>query len=208
VADVVPTRELRTNRDLYLFVAAIGTNPAAGARTLEHYLAMVWLLATEHRELDAVSLTTFAALLEGALHGEPPDHRRVLAHRHSNAPPTGYDRWEHTLLEQIVDLHQMQQSGSLADPMRYFGIDSPRGARWYNFTPTSYLECGVAGTFDGWQDGDPTGRSYVPGHVAVIDDAGHITAVDPRAIDQPTSELATVSWDQLADFLVAGQSYE
>jgi hypothetical protein len=25
-------------------------------------------------------------------------------------------------------------------------------SRWYNFDPATYLECGLAGTFGGWDD--------------------------------------------------------
>jgi len=34
----------------------------------------------------------------------------------------------------------------------------------------------MAGTFGGWEEGDDTGRCYVPGKVAVLDATGGMTA--------------------------------
>ena len=70
----------------------------------------------------------------------------------------------------------MAANGQLADDQRYFGIDSPRGGRWYNFDPAGYLECATVGTFGGW-DGEDDSRVLVPGKVAVLDPAGALLAV-------------------------------
>jgi hypothetical protein len=102
----------------------------------------------------------------------------------------------------------MEEAGTLANDLRYFGVHAPRGLCWFNFDPLTFLECAVAGTFNGWRSGDPTGRDYVPGPVAVVDDAGRITSADPRSLDEPTVEVGPISWDTFAAFLASGQWYE
>lgn len=201
------SNELHTNRDLYLFVADV-CQKSETERSLEDYLKALWHLAAAHRERDALDLAAFTGLLEAAFRADPPpfDPRWLDERRHGEA--TGYARWETTILMQIVDLHEMEQAGTLANELRYFGVNAPRGARWYNFDPRTFLECAVAGTFDGWQAGDPTGREYVPGRVAVLDGNGNLTSADPEELDQPTVAIERISWDELADFLEAGQAYE
>ncbi|MBN9117668.1 MAG: hypothetical protein J0I06_00605 [Planctomycetes bacterium] len=72
----------------------------------------------------------------------------------------------------------MAESGRLADPQRHFGVDAPRGARWYNFDPCAFLECASAGTFGG-----------------------------RRGDDHGAEPLAAISWEEFRDFLRAGQEY-
>jgi hypothetical protein len=201
---------LHTNRDLYSFIAGLVGEREKHDRSLEEYLRALWAAGSAHREADALSLSCFAGLLETALRAEaPPFDRAWLAmDRGALAGVTGFALWERVIRAQIVDLHEMAQQGLLANELRYFGIDAPRGARWYNFDPFTFLECGVAGTFGGWEPGDATGRDYVPGPVAVLDEQGRVTAVDPRSIEEPVDELATITWDMFADFLESGQTYE
>lgn len=85
----------------------------------------------------------------------------------------------------------------LANDHRYFDVDAPRGGRWFNFDPLTYLECAVEGTFGGWQPGDSTGRDYVSAKNLELED-----------LETPIFDIARVSWDQFADFLRAGQSFE
>jgi hypothetical protein len=92
--------------------------------------------------------------------------------------------------------------------LRYFGINSPRGSRWYNFDPCTFLECAMAGSFGGWEEGDDTGRGYVPGEVAVLGPDGRITGCDPRELDDPIVPLGEISWEAFRDFLGQGQWYE
>src|SRR6185437_15874918 len=51
--------------------------------------------------------------------------------------------WEATLIRQVVDLREMDEVGTLKNEYRYFGVPAPRGAYWYNFDPSTFLECGV-----------------------------------------------------------------
>ena len=209
--------ELPTNRDLYLFIAGLGREADEGCerheddqrqRSLEDYLKVLWHLGNTHRGLDALSVATFAGLLEAALHQAPPPFDARWSDGYQQGELSGHARWERTILDQIVDLHEMQDAGTLADELRYFGVNSPRGARWYNFSPLTFLECAVAGTFDGWQAGDPTGRDFVPGPVAVVDETGHVTSADPRDLERPIRPIEGISWSSFADFLLSGQYYE
>jgi hypothetical protein len=120
----------------------------------------------------------------------------------------GYLAWEERINNQIRDLGDMKAAGTLENEYRYFGIDAPRGGRWYNFDPHTFLECAAAGTFGGWREGDDTGRSYVPGQVAVVDASGAVTSVDPRDIDAPVVDVREISWEAFVDFLDCGQWYE
>jgi len=202
--------ELRTNRDLYLFVADLCEKNAKNDRSLEDFLKVLWRLSSPHRSLDALPLSQFAGLLEAALREEVPsfDPSWTRAYQQGEDQLAGYVRWESTILGQIVDLHEMERAGTLANDLRYFGVDAPRGSRWYNFDPLTFLECAVTGTFGGWRSGDPTGRDYVPGPVAVLDETGRITSADPRELDEPLFEMEGIGWDVFADFLGSGQWYE
>jgi hypothetical protein len=92
-------------------------------------------------------------------------------------------RWSDQHLAQIVDLRQMAETGMLDDPQRSFGVDAPSGRLWYNFDPLTFLERGAAWAFGDWDLHD--------------DD------------DAPTWQIiATIPWDDFADYLRAGQGYE
>ena len=190
--------QLRTNRDLYLFVAALAENDDGEGRELEEYLRALWRLGAAKQANDRLTLACFAGLLVGAFHEEAPAFSpawRDIAEEEGTH--TGYPRWERTIFSQIVDLREMRDAGMLANEHRYFGVDAPRGRRWFNFDPLTYLECAVEGAFGGWRPGDRTGRDYVSAKTAELED-----------VDIPIFEMTRVSWDQFADFLRAGQSFE
>jgi hypothetical protein len=197
-----------TNRDLYLFIAELCQHHAEHDQPLEAYLRALWQLGHAERERPHLPLTRFAALLAEAFEITPPPFEPAWAREAPCAPDDDYARWEQIIRHQIIDLHEMAAAGMLADAQRWFGIDAPRGARWYNFTPTAFLECGVAGTFDGWEPGDSTSRDFVPGPVAVVDARGQLVTVDPRDLAPATFAIEPLSWATFADFLVAGQQYE
>ncbi len=102
----------------------------------------------------------------------------------------------------------MKEQGILDHEYRYFGIDSPRGHRWYNFDPQTFLEYAMEGTYGGWQPGDNTSRDYVPGEVAVVTNDGTIESCNPRDIERPIFEITGISWDDFQHFLMMGQVYE
>src|SRR5262249_46794018 len=120
----------------------------------------------------------------------------------------GFVGWEARLIRQVVDLREMAEGGMLDNELCYFGINAPRGPRWYNFDPCTFLECATAGTYGGWQPGDATGRAYVPGPVAVLGEDGRLTTRDPREVPAPRVPVLEVSWDDFCHFLGNGQWYE
>jgi hypothetical protein len=194
---------LRTNRDLYLFAIGL-TSTRAPLRPLEEYLRALWRLAALHRASSAISLSAFGNMLQLAMTADaPPFDSAWTAFEPANGE--GYACWESTIAYQIVDLHQMAETGVAPD---YFGVDAPRGGRWYNFTPEAFLECGVRGCFGGWEEGDPSGVVLVRGNVAILDEAGRITDADPSDLDRPIYEIESIDWNRFADFLGCGQCYE
>jgi hypothetical protein len=194
---------LQTNRDLYLFVTGL-VPQGTTARPLDAYLRALWRLASHHHASAAIELNVLAQILRQALTAEVPNFDPGWAAR-EYGQGDGYARWESTICHQIVDLRDMAAAGLAPD---YFGVDAPRGQRWYNFSPETFLECGIRGCFGGCQEGDPSGVTLVPGKIAVMDESGNITAVDPREIDNPIYEIKKISWNRLADFLDCGQCYE
>ena len=116
--------------------------------------------------------------------------------------------WRSTLVGQIVDLREMDEAGVLRDVYRYYGVGAPRGSRWYNFDPATYIECAVAGAFGGWEPGDPGDRQLVPGEVAVLRPDGEIESRDPTEIEHPIHALPGVDWAALQEFILCGQMYE
>jgi len=162
--------EMKTNRELYSFVSALAKRLSESTLTLESYLENMRRLARAYGQPMALSLSEFACLLEASCE---------TSAREAHVPSTqveDYQAWDGRIARQLEDLRELRQAGSLEDKYRYFGIDAPSGARWYNFDPNTYLECGMAGTFGGWEEGDDTGRCYVPGKVAVLDATGGMTA--------------------------------
>jgi hypothetical protein len=116
--------------------------------------------------------------------------------------PASYADWEAIVLSQIADLADLADQGPL-DEYAYFGVNAPRpegcvratGNRWYNFDPRGYLECGMAGSMGGWDDGI---RKPVPGPVLPL-------GPEPAPGDR---SLAAVSWADLAELARCGQEYE
>jgi hypothetical protein len=188
--------ELLTNRDLYLFVTELRRNSAGEEPKLEEYLRALWHLGSTHRTSGDFSLSWFAHLLKFALSGEAPPFDPAWRARAEEQieNPSGCQQWEQTVLTQIIDLHEMEAAGTLASEYRYFGVDAPRGNRWYNFDAMTYLECAAAGTFGGWQPDDATGRAYTPGA--------------NTEVEEPIIEISSVTWRQFANFLCNGQEYE
>lgn len=194
--------EPSTNRDLYAAVADLVKRKDNTKLPLRDYLQHLRHHARPLAAHRALSTAQLVALLEAAFEpaGEP------------SATPSGateaYRAWDERVAQQIDDLDAMKEAGMLDDDQRYFGVDAPRGSRWYNFDPGAYLECGIEGAFGGWQEeGADTGRTYVQGPVAELDEGGQASAVDPR-VHSPMIALAEISWEMLVDFADAGQMYE
>jgi hypothetical protein len=200
---------LTTNRDLYTFVSELCAERQEGVRALERYLCALWGLARELRDARGFCLDDFAELLEKALDADAgePDLQRLEANDDAE-PSSGYEAWERAILRQIRDLRDMAEADILTDDQRYFGVTSPRGGRWYNFDPLTFLECGVQGAFGGWQASDDKRRVPVSGKVMVLDANGSLAAVDPEDVPDPEHRIDRVTWDAFRQFLLAGQMYE
>lgn len=223
---------IRTNRDLYLAIAGLTEHHGTGARDLEEYLRALWDGARRLRDRSSLSADEFFGLLSAAFTLPAPPFDEAWRSRYADdanplatclaaklgaeqqspgadeADAAGFDGWEAFVLRQIVDLREMAEQGMLQDKYRYFGIDSPRGQRWYNFDPCAFLECATAGFSGGWEPGDDTGREYVPGPVATLGEDGTVTTLDPRDVPDPVTSIGEVSWEDFESFLGCGQWYE
>ncbi len=200
-----------TNRDLYLAINSVaGESTEPEERDLETYLRALLPLCRGHAGAPGLSVEEFIQVLEAAFSAPPLPYDPSWADAWS---PTGEDlppfrEFERILLRQIVDLREMQAAGVLDRPWVEFGVDSPRGSRWYNVTPRLYLECAAAGALGGWEPGDDTGRQLVPGPVAVMAPDGSITSVDAADVSRPIFPVPEIGWPWFADFLECGQAYE
>ncbi len=169
---------IQTNRDLYMAITDLVGEHKSGKRDLEEYLRSLWGEARRFSELLTLSANDFFGLLSAAFTQPAPPFNEEWRSQYEEHDPDapGFSGWESFLLRQIIDLREMAEQGGLTNELRYFGINSPRGQRWFNFDPCTFLECATAGSCGGWQPGDDTGREYVPGQVAVIGDDGRITS--------------------------------
>ncbi len=199
---------IKTNRDLYLAVAQLIKQEERNECSLESYLLALLSLGQKYQQRETLTPDEFLELLAKAFHETALPFNEVWRKQDYDRDLTGFLAWQNKIIYQIVDLRAMEENKTLHDNMRYFGIDAPRGSRWYNFDPGSFLEAGMAGTFGGWQEGDDTGRDYVPGPVAVLGEGGKIESVDPRDLADPVVELEAITWDKFSEFLFDGQSYE
>lgn len=200
--------EIKTNRELYCFIADVVKQHSDAGFTLEAYLSNLRRLARRHEHAATLSPSELARMLEAAFDVSSASGVNDTSDAARREPAEGYAEWEARLDEQLRDLREMAADGTLASEHRHFGLDAPSGARWYNFDPCTFLECAAAGTFGGWQEGDDTGRALVPGPVTVLDASGEFTTMDPRELVEPVAELQGFAWRELVALLDAGQMYE
>ena len=201
----------RTNRDIYLAIAElVAEKSRAPDRDLEEYLRALLAAARSFQSIDALSAEEFLEILANGFTADPLPYDARWAERYDadTGVGDGFARCEAILVRQVVDLREMRDAGILDREWIELGVDAPRGGRWYNFDPRQYLECAAAGAIGGWEPGDPTGRIFVPGPVAVTHRDGNITSADPRALERPIYPVTRVTWEQFADFLYCGQNYE
>ena len=196
---------IQSNRDLYSVVTSALKPRRKSSRNLEVYLTRLRELIVL-REGGPMSGDEFAALLDAAFVGPAP--RTDLDALREVAADERMPAWHRKLAQQIVDLREMAEDGTLEYEYRYFGVNAPSGARWYNFDPHTFIECGLTGSFGGWDPSADTSRALVPGKVAVMGSDGKMCAVDPAEILDPAVELGAISWEDIAEFLWAGQCYE
>ncbi|MCP4357381.1 MAG: hypothetical protein GY796_05110 [Chloroflexi bacterium] len=202
--------DIKTNRDFYIAISKLIKLQEHSTRSLEEYLLTILDLGDSYQTRQALSVSEFYNLLATAFTSKTIDFDATWKNniRDQDALLSGFQGWQATIISQIVDLHEMDEAGILKNEHRYFGVDSPKGRRWYNFDPCAFLECATAGSYGGWQEGDDTGRDYVPGPVIVLREDGTFGSQDPREIEEPTSKIDQVSWEDFCEFLLTGQYYE
>ncbi len=196
---------MKTNRDLYKAIAGLlNERRNATPIRLEQYLASLQCRSRQWKDAPSISPQTFFDLLTASFVPVPGCSE---ADTKPNEKLPGFPGWDATLTRQIRDLRRLRGSGQLEKDKHHYllNVQSPL---WYNFDPDSYLECGIEGFVGGWEEGDDTGRTYVPGNVMTVNDKGEFTSCDPRDLKREPQEIPELSWDKLKEFLWCGQHYE
>jgi hypothetical protein len=151
---------MQTKRELYSFVADLGARRRVGQPSLEVYLRAMWGLASVQPSRAVWTLDEFAELLAASFVAPEVAFDERWRALEPEPRGSGFDRWQHAILGQIVDLHEMGEAGVLNNELRYYGLDAPRGARWYNFDPCSYLESATQGGLLSAGDGECSGIDW------------------------------------------------
>lgn len=94
--------------------------------------------------------------------------------------PQDQEAGDELLAEQVRVLTSLIEDGVYNNQARGFGVNGDDGKRWYNFTVSTYIECGCAGAF-----GDDGSRGLSGG-----ENAGDF------------------AWKDLHNFFDCGRSYE
>ena len=167
-------------------------------RQLEAYLLSFWLLAAQYQDRTGINANKFIELLGLAFTANIPAFQNEWRSQNFDLyadEENSYLAFEETIIEQIVDLREIDEASLLSNELRYFGIDSPRGNCWYNFDPTTYLECAAAGL-----DAYYTQASE--------DDRTAVSEKDEYSGCQNSTLNSQMSWKQIKEFLWCGQIYE
>lgn len=192
---------LKTNRDLYRFVADLKAQHQHNQPPLHDYLVALRTLATQHAAEEGITLPQLAALLSGAFFAQPEgDIKEDICGE--------FHAWQTYLTKQISDLDDMRAAGLLSGENPSFGVDSPNGTRWLNFEPCSFLNCAVVGSVGGWDRGNEGTKTLAPGQVIDLSDASVVISAEPNVAEDTVFEMETFTWGDFEDFLWAGQTYE
>ena len=175
-----------TNRDLYIDISNLDRDYAAHAdRTLEEYLrALLGLVRQYCKERSHLHVSGFYNLLDDAFAAPPLPFAPAWRDAYDDLDPDlpGFAGWEATIIRQIVDLREMQETGIMENPLLVYDTQSPRGSEWESSRPFEYLDNAAAGTF-GFVDADaPPGRLLSKGDVAILDADGAVQSVGHRNI--------------------------
>ena len=149
--------QIATDTDFIMFLRQLAVRADAYPGALEEYLCSVLQGVSTHPE-DPPTWHLLAQVLAEGL-STPPAPFEPTWLEYTGPPglitqlhPLLLDPFpdvQHILRYQIADLHRMAEVGTLNDPQHYFGIDSPTGHRWFNFDPSSFLECASNGMGEG-----------------------------------------------------------
>ncbi|EFH79571.1 hypothetical protein [Ktedonobacter racemifer] len=156
--------QIKTIGDFRRFVLLLADGIASTTpKSLEEYLRALWNLI-QQAQAKPVTYALLGQLLQDAFLVEPlPFHEAWLSY---DVPPD-LDKDDHEqpfsvlqqmICYQIADLHRMVQAGLLENEWRFYGIDSPTGHRWFNFDPSSYLQCAPQSI---QEDGTSTDASWL-----------------------------------------------
>jgi hypothetical protein len=189
-----------THRDLYVTaVQRVAQHPGRD-RPLEEYLrAMLGLLAplVDRPELRA---SEFLDLVVGALAAPPIPFDPAWDAVPAAVPIGGATHADvvGTLARQAAELRRLVAAGRLPRDDREYGVDAPRGGRWSNFVPSTFVECGLQGAFGGFALEESS--KSLPGGPRLAEQSGVMVT---RAIP-----MSWVTWDDVMSFLVCGQCHE
>jgi hypothetical protein len=205
------------SRSLYLAVAELVDFHRHDARSLEDFLRTVHAALVPRFGEPALAPEALVRALEEGFTAPAVDRDPTWRQADLTLPDQAItaDAVDRLLRSQVLDMEDAAASGALQDELRYFGREVGRAKRvrrasspyYYNWNPVTYIECGVAGAFGGWEPGDAAGRMLVPGEVAVLTDEG-LTSLPAEDVEQPVVDLPVLTWEQVYDFLWCGQSYE
>lgn len=115
--------------------------------SLKEYLIGILYNSKDFNMKNGIGISDFLTILDKAF-SKVPDSSFHDEIQLSKKPPMideedgNYDTLKDTLFFQINDLTCIEKDDSLINnQLKYFGIDSPNGNRWYNFDPFTYLKC-------------------------------------------------------------------
>ncbi len=201
---------MKTNRDLYLALTELAEERAATQRGLEPYLRAVLTLLEPFGSQSSIELGDFLVLIRSAFNAVPTPYSPEWPCEYDSllSGDTTFSDVRALLRRQVVDLRELAASGALESKYRDLGVQAPRGSSWYNFEPALYLECACAGALGGWEEGDDTDRTFVPGEVAVAGPDGSIDFVKATEVKAPVVEVSHLPWNVVHDFFYCGQVYE
>jgi hypothetical protein len=188
---------------MYQAVVRIGEQAEESSRTLEEYLRALIRLVQPEQNASHLATDFFLQVMAEALTQTPLPFDEIWASEYPEPqdPAESFDDWFRTAIQQVVDLREMAASGTFANRLRYFGVRSPRGSYWFNFDIGTYLECAMAGTYGGWQEGD-SHRKRVSEPAAELEADASLSSADP-IINVPS-----VDWEHFTRFIECGQFYE
>ena len=171
-------------------------------RTLENYLICLLVLARKHKSRVTMSLDRFYRLLAEAFSCSISNFdAKWLEQPHSESvDENGFADWERIIVRQIVDLHEMQGEGLLGGDLKYVGVNAPRGSRWLNFDPCSYLESGA----DHFLPAVETKANQLVGSLSTDVSLPE----QPQAVAMPTNNASHLTWNQFRNFLLCAQTGE
>ena len=193
-----------TNREFYLTILDMIARYEGAALALNDFLVRLFMLSCRLAERDSIAAEDLLQMLESAFRDMPEFTRSPP----EEARASGFDAWDVELASQIDELKEMSKSNAHDDSQLSFSDwTSHRGGVWYNFAIESYLEAAAAGTFGGWEPGDPCSRALVDGMVAVQTEES-VQFEPAEDIERPIYNIPALTWGVLVEFLWNGQGYE